>query len=107
MAEIQSDLKVSNEKCRNNFKLNYNQPAGTIFTNWESAGIYGIKYNTIIRDYPLTSANNLNNFKIINNNNNIRNNFQNHSEKFLEDFPLLNRLSLTDGELCDYKSANF
>ena len=108
MAEIQSDLKVANEKCSNNLKLNYNQPAGTIFTNWESAGLYGVKHNTIISNYPLTSANNLKSFEIIhNNNNNVRNNFQNHSEKFLENFPLLNNLSLTDGAICDYKSANF
>ena len=107
MSEIQTESKASKE-CDDNLLLNYKQPAGIIFTDWKSAGITGMENKKTISEYPLKSANNLKNEDIVfNNNNNVRNNFENHGYSFLDNTFVVNELALTDKERCRYSNANF
>lgn len=81
--------------CKNVIETNYKQPAGTIFTEWKSAGLYGVDDKNVISSYPLKSANNLVNSEIVlNNNNNVRNNFQNHKDSFQKNYSVYNDLAL-------------
>ena len=81
--------------CKNIIETNYKQPAGTIFTEWKSAGLYGVDDKNTVSKYPLKSANNLVNPEIIlSNNNNVRNNFQNHKNNFLNSNSVYNDIAL-------------
>ena len=94
--------------CKDIGELNYKQPAGTIFTEWRSAGLYGMVNNNNISNYPLVSANNLVNKEIVlNNNNNIRNNYQNHTSTFYDSLNTFNELSLNNtNEVCTLGEIN-
>ena len=108
MSEIEYNLKPS-KICSQFLNYNYKQPAGTIFTDWNSAGITGSVNKETISEYPLKSANNLVDSKIVkNNNNNLRNNFQNHGTNFQNSSELLNQLAIVDNlDTCNYSNANF
>ena len=94
--------------CKNIIETNYKQPAGTIFTEWKSAGLYGVDDKLTVSKYPLKSANNLVNPEIIlNNNNNVRNNYQNHKDNFLNDNSVYNDLALNySNNKCNIQGFN-
>ena len=94
--------------CKEIGEANHKQPAGTIFTEWKSAGIYGTENKNNISNYPLVSSNNLVDSNIVlNNNNNVRNNYQNHSIDFIDNSNTFNNLALNfSNNDCKLKNLN-
>lgn len=84
--------------------LNFRQHAGSIFTSWESAGISAIKEDLAVKDLPL--YNKIQNpTLVLSNNNYIRNNLTNHSNKFLKTTRMLNNLAFQNGISYDSGSS--
>lgn len=84
--------------------LNFRQHAGSLFTSWESAGISAIKEDLAVKDLPL-----YNQIQdptlILSNNNYVRNNLINHSNKYLKTTRMLNNLAFQNGISYDSGSS--
>lgn len=74
----------------------YKQPAGTIFTDWNSAGVSAIKEDISVRDLPLYGHINDPNL-VLSNTNNVRNNFQNYGKEYLTTTNMLNSEAFKNG----------
>ncbi len=79
----------------------YKQPAGTIFTDWESAGVQNLKTDLSIRQMPFNGNNNLstqdNANLVLSNVNNVRNNLQRYGKEYLTNTNLLNSEAFYNG----------
>lgn len=74
----------------------YKQPGGTIFTDWNSAGLSAIKEDMSVRNLPLygkISDPTL----VLSNTNNVRNNFQNYGKEYLTTTNMLNAEAFSNG----------
>lgn len=74
----------------------YKQPAATLFTDWNSAGVSAVKEDMSVKELPLH-----NNIKdptlVLSNTNNIRNNFQNYGKEYLTTTNMLNAEAFANG----------
>ena len=91
------NIKVKGEDI-NVFKefWQYKQPGGTIFTNWDSAGISAIKEDMSVRDLPL-HGHIQDPTLVLSNTNNVRNNFQNYGKEYLTTTNMLNAEAFSNG----------
>lgn len=74
----------------------YKQPGGSIFTDWDSAGISAVKEDMAVRDLPLhgkISDPTL----VLSNTNNVRNNLQNYAKEYLTTTNMLNAEAFANG----------
>jgi hypothetical protein len=74
----------------------YKQPGGTIFTDWNSAGLSALKEDMSVRDLPLYGHIN-NPTLVLSNTNNVRNNFQNYGKEYLTTTNMLNSEAFLNG----------
>lgn len=81
----------------------YKQPAGTIFTNWESAGISALKEDMSVRNLKIPGTNTTNPNLVLSNANYVRNNLTNYGKEYLTTTNLLNSMAL---ENMSYESSN-
>lgn len=91
------NIKV-NDKNVNVFKefWQYKQPAGSIFTDWNSAGVSAIKEDMSVRDLPLHGTIQ-DPTLVLSNTNNVRNNFQNYGKEYLTTTNMLNAEAFDNG----------
>ena len=82
----------------------YKQPGGTIFTDWDSAGVRAVKEDMAVRDLPLVDMPRDKNGKkvstpslTLSNQNYVRNNMQNYGKLFLDTSNALNAQSFNSG----------
>ena len=76
----------------------YKQPAGTIFTDWTSAGLSHTKEDMSIRHLPLYGDEKLKDpTLVLSNTNNIRNNFQRYGKEYLTSTNMLNAEAFSNG----------
>lgn len=74
----------------------YKQPAGTIFTDWTSAGLSHIREDMSIRDLALYGKIQ-DPTLVLSNTNNIRNNFQRYGKEYLTSTNMLNAEAFSNG----------
>lgn len=76
----------------------YKQPAGTMFTDWNSSGISHVHEALSVRHLPLYGDPNLNDPSLILSNvNNIRNNLQRYGKEYLTSTNMLNAEQFNNG----------
>lgn len=76
----------------------YKQNGGTIFTDWNSAGVSNIKQDLSVKDLPLYRNPNLQDSTLIlSNTNNVRNNLQNYGKEYLTTTNMLNAEAFSNG----------
>lgn len=91
-----------NDKNVNVYKTfwQYKQPASSIFTDWNSAGISAVKEDISISHPPLhpESGNTVSDESLVlSNTNNVRNNFQNYGKEYLTTTNMLNTEAFLNG----------
>ena len=113
LGPLNSNIPVSNVK--KNIQINdkhidvykqfwqYKQYSGSIFTNWESAGVAAIKENISVKNLPLYGK-----YKdpalVLSNVNYIRNNLTNYGKEYLTTTNMLNSQAFLNG--ISYESSN-
>ena len=69
--------------------MDYKQPAGTIFTDWKSAGLRLIDDDLSVRFLPLIGKN-VDTELVLSNINNVRNNLLKYGDQYLDNTKMLN-----------------
>jgi hypothetical protein len=81
----------------------FKQPAGSIFTDWNSAGVSAVKEDMSVKNLPLNGTIQ-NPTLVLSNTNNIRNNFQNYGKEYLTTTNMLNAEAFANG--VSFESGN-
>ena len=74
----------------------YKQPGGTIFTDWNSAGLAAIKEDMAVKDLPLYNSIQ-DPALVLSNTNNVRNNLLNYGKEYLTTTNMLNAEAFDNG----------
>ena len=95
---INSNITINKrgDNKSNNYFWHYNQPSGTMFTDWTSAGVSNLNTDISISNMPLYGK-----IKdlalVLSNINNVRNNLQRYGKEYLTTTNLLNSIAFENG----------
>lgn len=97
--------KGPNQKHVNVYKefWQYKQPAGTIFTDWRSAGAQNVSEDIAVSEMPLYGKIR-DPTLVLSNTNNVRNNLQNYGKQYITTTNMLNTEAFVNG--VSYESGN-